>query len=201
MTDFTYTDASTKSSTAVKSAYYNSDDKTLLVVMRENGNAYRYDGVPSWVWTDFKASSSVGRYFSTKIKPSYGPSKFVGIGKNLRIEAKNTVASVTSLPNARYSLGTPPVAPGRRAAVGTPKGLTVAPNATVTNGQIAANKLAAPVLPLVKSSTVKFATEIGEKSVTFDDKYTVEAAHAEVFKIADMLGLEIEVKSVTVNFE
>lgn len=205
MSDFEYTEALPNSnSTAVKAAYYNVDDKTLLVVMRENGNAYRYDGVPSWVWADFKRSSSLGHFFATTLKRSYGPAKYLGTGNRLSIVQKGAVASVTPLPkrtHEHYSLGT---APAPRAVVGTPKGLTLASDAKVTTKAEAfpLTVAPAPAQGVLKATTsVLFEAFGADKTVAFDDKSTVDEALVEFNRIANAMGVSAKVKAVTVHFE
>lgn len=202
MSDFTYTQSLLNSnSTAVKHAYYNVDDKTLLVVMRENGNAYRYDGVPVWVWNDFKAADSLGRFFANTVKRSYGPSKYLGVGKNLNIVQKGIPApnmgSVTSLhPSYRPSQ-----------TVGTPKGLTVASDASVTTKAeafplrtVSPNPVSSISTARKATTTVHFVVNGNDKTVLLDDKSTVDEALVEFDRIASMLGVSAKVTAVTVNF-
>lgn len=203
MSDYEYTESLLNSnSTALKAAYYNTDDKTLLVVMRENGNAYRYDGVPAWVWSDFKGASSLGRFFANTVKRSYGPSKYLGVGKNLSVNKKGYVApsmgSVSSLhPSYRPSQ-----------TVGTPKGLTVAPDARVTTKaeafplQAVAPNPVSSILSIRKATTtVHFELDGTPKTVAMDNKSTVEDALADFSRIASMLGVTAKVTAVTVHFE
>lgn len=203
MSDFTYTDSQKNiDSSAVRHAYYNTDDKSLVVVMRANGNAYRYDGVPSWVWSTFKGAPSKGTVFATTIKRSYGPSKFLGVGSRLDIREAGVPAanmgSVTPLrkPQQYTTLGNAPVAPGRRAAVGTPKALV--DNSTSTSVEALPS-----VQPRVRKATTSVLFENGgvERSATFNDKSTVDEALAEVSRLASILGVDLKVKAVTVHFE
>ena len=108
MADFEYTDAlESINSSAVEDAYYNNNDKTLLIVVASSEEAYLYTGVPSYVWNQFKAADSKGRYYATQIKRNYGPAKALGDSWALDIDAAQ--ASVT--PIAPYvTLGNPPTA-------------------------------------------------------------------------------------------
>lgn len=190
MTDFQYTDALEDiDSSAVDDAYYNVNDKTLLVVLASSEDAYVYTGVPSYVWSAFKSASSKGSYYATQIKRNYGPAKPLGNVWDLDIDEAST-ASVT--PIAPYvTLGNPPTA-----ATGTPKGLTLSENAKVTTS--------AEAFPGVSkaTTTVTFETDGGvRKEVDFNDKSTVDEALAEFSRLATMLGVDLKVKAVTVNFE
>lgn len=191
MTDFQYTDSLKNiDSSAVKQAYYNTHDKTLVVVMRSNGNAYRYDGVPSWVWSEFTRSSSKGTTFATKIKPSYGPSKFLGVGSRLNFAEYSVTAPSMASPRYPLTVAQPPVAPGRRAAVGTPKALTDNTSAF------------AEAFPSKTWTSVKFQSAGGVKTATFKDISEVSEALKEIQRLADILGLDnLKVKEVTTHFE
>lgn len=197
MSDFQYTDRLENiNSTAVKHAYYNTHDKTLVVVMRANGNAYRYDGVPSWVWSAFKGASSKGTHFATTIKRSYGPSKYLGVGRNLSITEYSVAApnmgTVTPLRgNGGYvSLGGRP-AP-TPAAVGTPKALVDKTSSSVE---------AFPQGVRKATTSVTIESANGEHTVAFDDKSTVDEALAAIDDLSNKLGVSVKVKAVTVHFE
>ena len=191
MADFEYTDAlESINSSAVEDAYYNNNDKTLLIVVASSEEAYLYTGVPSYVWNQFKAADSKGRYYATQIKRNYGPAKALGDSWALDIDAAQ--ASVT--PIAPYvTLGNPPTA-----TVGTPKGLTYASDATVTT------KVEA--FPSVRkaTTTVKFSlddTPDVDREIDFNDASTVDEAIAAFEQGISAFGLTGKVKAVTVNFE
>lgn len=180
MTDFQYTDALEDiDSSAVDDAYYNVNDKTLLVVLASSEDAYVYTGVPSYVWSAFKSASSKGSYYATQIKRNYGPAKPLGNVWDLDID-EATTASVT------------PIAP--YVTLGTPKAL-------VDNTKTSSSVEAFPGVSKA-TTTVTFETDGGvRKEVDFNDKSTVDEALAEFSRLATMLGVDLKVKAVTVNFE
>lgn len=198
MSDFEYTDSLEDiDSSAVVDAYYNINDKSMLVVLASNEDAYIYTGVPSYVWSQFKAASSKGSYYATQIKRNYGPAKALGNSWLLDIAEYGGVpapsmASVT--PIAPYvTLGNPP-----SSATGTPKGLTYASDAKVSTS--------VPVFG--ESEGVRKATTSvliegtnGEHTVNFDDKSTVDEALAAIDELSSKLGVSVKVKAVTVHFE
>lgn len=204
VTDYTYTDSLTNiNSSAVRSAYYNTDDKTVLVVMKSNGNAYRYDGVPSWVWNEFKGSRSKGTYFSTTVKPSYGPSKYLGVGRNLTVVPKGTYRAPSAFAPApavnagrRVTLGNPPTA-----AAGTPKGLV--DNSSKTSSHVSAFGVKTNAHgQVLNKHDVTFVVD----GTTTERVYSVEATGVQTAMDAlgdatDALGLTVKVKKVTVHFE
>jgi len=205
VTTFTYTEytnpvmSGNQPSEAIDSLYYNDKTKELLVGAASSGEAYVYTGVPRHVYVAFKEAVSKGFFWNKIVKRQYGPSKDVG-----------WTDEVDFVEYGRHL-----------AAAGTPKGLT-----TNEQTKTSTNVLAFPLKsePTVASAAVhtgdpskavevQFDDAIGttvvfsmggdDKTVDFDDKYTVRDAVAEVSRIADMLGIgsNLVIKAVTVRFE
>lgn len=198
MTDFYYTDLLEDfDSSAVDAAYYNVNDKTLAIVTQTSDTVYRYTGVPSWVWSAFKDSYSKGTFFATRIKRDYGPSTVLGDWGDINLVNANTTSNVTPLRSGGYVSLTP--AP--RAAAGTPKGLTLAPTATVTD----ATSSSAEVFPQgVRKATTSVLIEGfngTQNTLEFDDASTVDEALAAVDALSGAIGVSVKVKAVTVHFE
>lgn len=173
-------------SSAVYEAYYNSGTKELAVVL-SSGHGYVYSGVPFNVYTDVESGTSPGKTYATVVKRNYGPGKSLGyVGFDNEDEFEQGV-----------------VAPDM-SAVGTPKGLTYAKDATVTDLSDRRISLAVDNTPVgVKfKHTVVFTVDGGnrEKSYTVDAGSVNEAAEA-LKSATDALGLTVKVKEVTVYFE
>lgn len=196
--DYTFTHSKEDiDSSAVESVFYNSYEKTLLVALRENEQAYLYTGVPYWVFNSFVTDSSVGRFYATKIKRDYGPGATMGYTEDLAI-------SKATNPGGLVSSASP------KTSVGTPKGLTyaqgaqrpAAPSATASGGQISSMPLS---FPAATARAAKRRYEVifdsnGERA--FDAKAdSVDGAVAELKEIGSMLGVTFTVKRVLVHFE
>lgn len=77
---FNYTDSFTnpKTDSPVDEAYYSAETEELVVVLGEDRSAYLYENVPPTTFENFKAADSKGRFYATRIKPYFGPGKWLG---------------------------------------------------------------------------------------------------------------------------
>ena len=57
-------------SSNLKSATYNTEDKTLVVEFN-NGAIYQYNEVPWEIFTKFRMAESQGKFFNTSISKTY----------------------------------------------------------------------------------------------------------------------------------
>ena len=57
-------------SSRVTKAFYDTKKFELLVIFPD-GNRFRYLNVPEWIWRDFIAARSAGRFLNTVLSPNY----------------------------------------------------------------------------------------------------------------------------------
>ena len=202
MTDFTYTHktdpvlSGSRPSEVLSYLYYNEKTKELLVGVKDNNNAYVYTGVPKHVYDAFAIALSKGYFWNKIVKPQYGPADDAGWADEVNLVEYGSVRI--------------------QGTVGTPKGLTDATAATSASvlafplstdkpqvAQIKQNATAEVTFDDAIGTTVLFNFGGEDRTVDFDDKFTVRDAVAEVSRIADMLGMgkTLTIKAVTVRFE
>lgn len=202
MTQFDYTDAREVHSTAVDEVHYNANTKELAVDLDDS--IYIYKNVPEDVYRSLVFADSVGRKF-IDVKRQYGPSSFLGYYDNVEY--------------VKVGFNAPSMA-----AVGTPKNLTYAEGALVstpsttapsefrlTLGVNADSRNTAPTnvvgeeLPetvkynYVVDFVVKGGTEVRQFKTTAGNQWN--DAVENLREVADMLGVDFDVKGVTVTFE
>lgn len=206
MTKFNYTHhRSGRLSTAVKNVFYNQNTKELAVDLHDD--VYVYKQVPLASYEVFITSPSLGRAFQ-KVKANYGPGKCLGYNANVVFVTEGADApsmdAIPSLP-ARDSRGR-----FVSAAVGTPKGLTYAENAVVTDVSsgphlrvtLGENASADEVTNgIIRPHTVLFNVDgLGDR--TYNTEATsVEQAISHLLEATNALALTVNVKEVTVSFE
>jgi len=181
--NYTHGDSDVESS-AVYEAYYNSDDNKLAVVL-SSGHGYVYSGVPQSVYDSIVSGPSAGKTYATVVKRSYGPGESLGyVGFDNDDE---------------FAFGVPAPA---MTAVGTPKGLTLAPNAVVTGPRVTLGSVVPPVTKPPRKHAVKFTVEGGNDVKTYSvDADSVEQAVSALGEALAAVGLDFDVKEVTVYFE
>ena len=195
MSIFNYTSSlgGVVSSAAVDAVYYDRDSENLAAVL--HGVVYVYSNVREleyWKLTRGSGhSGSIGAAFA-EFKKDFGPANNWGSVQNVNFRAEEDPANVLQFP------------------VGTPKGLTYAEGATVTNvGQeshvTTIYNLSSPESPVGNTRgkyRVVFDVVDGKTGVPNTlEADSVEDAVAQTTEIAQMLGLEFKVKEVTVYFE
>ena len=62
---------STPDSSVFTKIGYNETEEILLVVFRDSGMTYEYEGFPKGEWDDFIAADSKGKWYNAEIKPYY----------------------------------------------------------------------------------------------------------------------------------
>lgn len=195
MTNFEYTHTREVSSSAVDEIHYNANTKELAVDLDDS--IYVYSNVPLDVYENLVRSQSVGRAF-VEVKRQYGPSKFLG--------------HYDYVEYVKVGFDAPSMA-----AVGTPKNLTYAEGAVVTapsttnpsdfrltlGHQPVATAASTPtVSEIFRDHRVLFNVEgmIGLR--TYNVKAgSVEGAVKALEEATSALGLTVNVKEVTVQFE
>lgn len=193
MTNVEYTEEFNTVSSLVDDVYYNDNDKTMAVDL--NDQIYRYNGVPRSVFEAFREAPSKGRFYTANVKRAYGPGEALGWYDNIVF---NKVSNNTT------SLGN--VSPVRVSGVGTPKGLTYAPDAIISDNRTSAVSMFSlatntpNVEPAVRKHTVTFLVNGQPKVHTLTAK-DVDEAIAVVKELGDMLDLTFVIKEVTVYFE
>lgn len=187
--NYTVGDADVDSS-AVYEAYYDAPTSSLAVVL-SSGHGYVYSGVPASVYDDLtNGTRSAGRVYATVVKRNYGPGKSLGF-----VGFDNDDEFVKSVPAPDMG------------AVGTPKGLTYAAGAKVTTidpaHRIDLTFTPSPVAPVVtRKHTVKFTVEGGNSVKSYNvDATSVDSAVDKLSEATSALGLNVNVKEVTVYFE
>ncbi len=71
---FTFSDKcnTSRSSWIVSAEYYSCDNSTgFLLIRTKRGKNYLHKNLPKKVWYQFKNTSSLGRFYNTKIKKKY----------------------------------------------------------------------------------------------------------------------------------
>lgn len=177
-------------SSAVYEVYFNQTNGNLLVVL-SSGNAYEYTGASMADFDSLSEGNSPGSYFATRIKRNLGPGKSLGYFVDGDVEPLSSADEVA-------------VAKVPAAAVGTPKGLTYAPTAKVSNEDF---RLTLGVgtdeskNAVSRKHLVVFTIDgITRRSFSVN-AYDVDEAVAELHKATKALGLEANVREVTVYFE
>lgn len=190
MPTFEYTATKPVNSSAVDEVHYNANTKELAVDLHDE--VYVYSGVPESRYEALVNAPSVGRTFR-EVKRDYGPSEYLGYVTDVDYEKSGVDAPDMG---AVLTVGS-----ARTAAVGTPKALTLAPNAVVT-GTTERFDLApaAPAASATRKHTVVFTANGAERKHTLNVA-SVDEAVAAVNEIAAMLDLAFKVKEVVVSFE
>lgn len=191
--EYTHSDDDVDSS-AVYEAYYNAKHHKLAVVL-SGGHGYVYSNVPLYVYHELVGAKSPGAYYALTVKRKYGQAENIGyVGyENTETFVEYKGVPAADMTGVDISSATPVISNTYvNLAPVTDKGLTYASDAVVDG---------VPVSVKFRH-TIKFDVVGGNK----DKSYTVEAgsvpAAVEALReIADMLGLEVKVKEVTVYFE
>lgn len=125
---FNFTHSKAVDSSALRSVYYNENRRTMAVVTHDE-HVYVYDQIPLTVFHTFINAGSVGNYFATVVKRLYGPSINDAPLNNTFLWSESDVAADMSTTSVGSSTG-PHV--HHEATVGTPKGLSYAGGAVIT---------------------------------------------------------------------
>lgn len=201
---FNFTHAETEvQSDLVGEAYYNEGTRELVVLLGFDGEAYKYDSVPPSVYRELVAASSVGGYYNRVVKRDYGPGTHLGT-----LGWDNEEFFVNG-----YK------APAMAAVVNEGPYLSLAPEGvSVQGGHFELNKSGDSYFSLVTPTPARFGADLSETAtLRHDVVFTVNGAEAEksytvdsvdldgavdaLDEIADMLGVDVSVKRVTVHFE
>jgi hypothetical protein len=194
MSKFEYTDTKSVRSSAVDEVFYNRDDKTLAVTL--HGEVYQYDNVPKDIYNRLTGGwHSTGKVYAKEVKRNYGPGKHLGDAYSVDISEKSYEApNMGSLATGGLITATQARS---NAGVGTPKGLSLAPNAVVDGQRID--------LKVNAGSAQRKHTVVFEAGGTLRSHSilaaNVDAAVADLNGLADALGVKFKVKEVTVSFE
>ena len=62
---------STPESSVFTKIGYNETEEVILVVFRDSGMTYEYEGFSEGEWDDFTAADSKGKWYNAEIKPYY----------------------------------------------------------------------------------------------------------------------------------
>lgn len=197
MSRVTYTEVFAPDSSLVEGVYYDANTRELTVVLHDE--LYRYSGVGKSTVEAFKNARSAGRFYTSTVKRNYGPGEYLGS----EWDADYDEVSEGAAPDMSA-----PLYDATKATIdtkGTPKGLTYAEGAVITNvgetGNASTFSLTpAPVLKTARKHKVAFDTPNGRREHTLLAE-SVEDAAGEIVKLGDMLDLDFDVKEVTVYFE
>lgn len=197
MSRVTYTEVFSPDSSLVEDVYYDANTRELTVVLHDE--LYRYSNVDKRVVNEFKNAHSAGRFYAANIKRTYGPGEYLGTSWDVDCDGV-VEGAAPDMSSPLYDAAKDATS----GAKGTPKGLTYAAGAVVTNaGNTSANVFSlTPTAPVetTRKHKVTFETETGTKVHTLQAGSVDEAANA-VLDIGDMLDLDFTVKEVTVYFE
>ena len=179
-------------SSLVDGAYYNANTRELAVDL--NDKVYVYSEVPSHVFDTLVKASSPGTKFQD-IKRTYGPSRRLGFFDRVnfdKVEDRTARAADMS-------------------SVGTPKGLTLATNATVTDNTSTAVTNSYTTLNFTPNAKIEVISGNTERTFSVDfvvgdskvRTHTLKAdsfgeAEAALEEIAEMLDLEFVIKEIKV---
>lgn len=200
---FEYTSKQTDfDSSLVEEAYYNTQDKTLAVVLY-GGSTYKYSNVPPHVYVDFREAYSPGAYYNAWVKNRY-PSEYLGYMNNEDSFFVPRSAGYSLLDGGSTSQGVW-VTPKSNTEAAQPAYFDVHGRPVVsTAGEVETNvfPLSTPVTTKRKH-VVNFHLADGDNVQGVTRKHTLEAASVDeaieaVRNIADMLDLEFYIESVTV---
>jgi hypothetical protein len=182
MTFTTYTDHFVPDSEAVDAAYYNADDQTLAVVL-DGGSTYLYENFPPHVWQNFRSASSKGRFYALTVKSGYGPGEYLGYNADDDFEQDDS--PVVSANDLRVK-----------------QGLTITPGLVDKRYPLYSVPAPAEVAPETFRHEVKFVVEGGNKVSSYNvDAVSVDGAVEALSEATLALGLNVDVKEVTVYFE
>ncbi len=195
MNTFVFTDTQDVKSKAVDTLTYNENTRELVIDW--HNDLYKYDGVPPETYKAVVAGTykngltdaSVGRA-AQRVKKDFGPGKYLGVFGAVKFtpEAK---AKRTAVPS--YSLSPSATAsPAKVTNVGseaTNKKFSLTPSPAVTKAG--------------KSTTytVDFKANGETREYTAKDATSVDEAVAAINEVAEMLGVELTVTGVYVDFE
>lgn len=182
-----YTRGQYVDSSALDAVMYN-DRTQALGVVTMGGSAYEYRGVPASVYERMVGGGSAGRIYAKEVKPQFGPGTYLGysahpLGEFVSEDATSDNSGIVSMNQAR-------------AALGMPKNLTAATNATVTFPIYSE----AQEEPVSRRFTVTFEHDGSERSYEFQGN-TMDDALRSLNEIGEMLDLNLKVRSVTQYFE
>lgn len=195
MSRVTYTEVFSPDSSLVEGVYYDANTSELTVVLHDE--LYRYSNVDKRVFNEFKNAHSAGRFYAANVKRTYGPGEYLGTSWDVEYDEVSEGAAPDM---------TSPLYDAAEAAVsgtkGTPKGLTYAVGAVVTNVGDTGTFSLTPTDAAVQTRKHKvvFETDTGVKTHTLQAGSVDEAAWA-VRDIGAMLDVDLTVKEVTVYFE
>lgn len=179
--EYTHYDNRLPVSEVVDDIWYNQNNETLFVDLDDA--VYAYEGVPFSVYEEFTKASSLGRFYTSRVKGQYKSFYF---------------GNAYALDEHEVKVKSAPV----------PKNLTYAADAVVDGKPLSEGGLT----PLAEKSG-KHASALRTHKVSFvvgdDDKVrlhtlsatSVDEAVKVVESIAQMLDLEFNVKEVTTYFE
>lgn len=160
-------------STALRALWYNENTRTLIVVVQDSFQTYKYEGVSPFEWESMKASQSPGRYYATRIKPNFGPGTALGNAEDFgirRVDVGVPAADMGPITGSPYLHADE--------SVGTPKGLTYADDAVVDGIKVGDNIVENPSF-VVETDDFSLTTEgnyysLGINDVDPDDEFLDE---------------------------
>lgn len=176
---FSYTHKYLPSSTAIQEAYYNDEQQELVVVVN-GGTAYQYSDFDISDWNAFTSAHSAGHWYAKVIKREFGPGENLGFmnEEDSYFQEDQTVEAPDMGPvwSFKGDLG-----------VNTFVSATTGINAAMSN---------------IRKHTVRFNSGISDREYSVN-AVSVDAAVADLMRIARMLGIEeqITVKEVVTHFE
>lgn len=186
--ELVYTDEWAGISSAVNEALYDADTKTFYITL-DGGATYSYDNVDVATWDSFTKAWSKGRFYAQTIKGNFGPGTYLGYEALKEATERSYVAPATTFTTVNnFTTQT----------VGTPKDLKYAEGVKVTN-ETRTFSLAADEAPTNAAFTTTFTVGNSDevKSVTLA-AYDIPDAVESVLSVAEALGLDFTLKSVTV---
>lgn len=184
---FDYTSANTEiDSSLVYEAYYDNNGQKLAVVL-DGGYGYVYDNVPAWVFYQLTGANSPGGVYNKTVKHNYGPGTSLGY-----VGYDNDLV---------FNHGVPAPTLPRPHRLGTPKGLTLAPDVVDSSPDVLVPLFSTTEDSVAYKHTVNFTVDGGNDVKTYSvDVGDVTEAIKAVTEIGDMLGLAFKIRSVEVFF-
>lgn len=203
---FDYTHKKDVDSSALKTVLYNENHNKLVVITHED-RAYCYRDVPLVIYNTLVNTGSVGNYYAVVIKRGYGPHAWSQSRHYVEFVDANALASdmsstsVEAFSNVGSSTG-PHV---HAQAVGTPKGLTYAEGAEVTQREdfitLTTQTDVAPTAVKLKFEFHVFFTLNGSEKMFATSAGSVNEALENYKAATSWLDLETKVVKVVQYFE
>jgi hypothetical protein len=190
-----YTETNGFDSAAVEEAYYDENTKTLTLKLY-GGVFYRYSGVPLWVYEGLLNADSAGKYYHTTIQP-YGPAQRLGTKDQLQFQKLSSYDYYDDeyddydedddYDEWSNELPQPNVIDTRKTNLSSVNALSLNPVEVDSD---------------TKLHQVVYTVAGHKQAYTFETRIsTVGDAVFKLRKLGEVLGLEFDIRSVTVYFE